>query len=101
MIVIDSYKEMIIKGQVVKGRQVDRKIGFPTANLGVSSNVESFLQRGVYGVNVYHGNFSYNGVMNIGVRPTFKDKRPSVSCEVKKQLNKFWQKEIEINEKAV
>jgi riboflavin kinase len=82
MIGIDNYKQTVFKGEVVYGRQVGRKLGFPTANLHVSSGEESFLPEGVYGVRVYHGDVSFNGVMNIGMRPTFKEEKPTLSYEV-------------------
>ncbi|HBB32086.1 MAG TPA: bifunctional riboflavin kinase/FAD synthetase [Cyanobacteria bacterium UBA9273] len=63
-----------LRGVVVKGQQLGRTIGFPTANLQLPP--EKFLpQRGVYCVRV--GNpaltslaSSHLGVMNIGERPT-------------------------------
>lgn len=71
-----------LTGTVIKGRQVGRTIGFPTANLDVDLRSEPFLKKGVYGVKVYHDEKTYYGVMNIGIRPTFKDGDPSVSYEV-------------------
>lgn len=61
-------------GRVVRGQQLGRTIGFPTANLKVVD--EKFLPcQGVYGVYVYGaGNSTADppllGVMNIGYRPT-------------------------------
>ena len=60
-------------GEVVKGQQLGRTIGFPTANLRVPS--EKFLPRhGVYGVRVFGEALNPSkpilGVMNIGNRPT-------------------------------
>lgn len=51
-------------GEVVKGRQLGRSIGFPTANVAVSE--EQLPPNGVY---VIEGN-GVRGVANIGVRPT-------------------------------
>jgi riboflavin kinase len=71
-----------LKGTVIQGRQIGRKIGFPTANLAINSGNGQYLQRGVFGVKIHHYDTAYYGVMNIGVRPTFKDGDPSVSYEV-------------------
>ena len=60
-----------LSGCVVQGKQVGRTLGFPTANLTVSSNL--LPNEGVYGVHVYRGSRQYLGVMNIGYRPTFQD----------------------------
>ena len=60
-------------GRVVKGKQIGRTIGFPTANLQVPP--DKYLPRtGVYGVWVYSADSAASapqpGVMNIGNRPT-------------------------------
>jgi riboflavin kinase len=60
-----------MSGRVEQGKQVGRTLGFPTANLKISS--EFLPIPGVYGVYVYRGYRQYLGVMNIGYRPTFKD----------------------------
>jgi riboflavin kinase len=59
-------------GVVIKGKQVGRTIGFPTANLSIQSFFPSLLL-GVYGVKVIWGSKLYYGVMNVGNRPTFDD----------------------------
>ena len=82
MEVCNQTLEASIKGTVVKGRQIGRTIGFPTANLAIHSDNMGNLKKGVYGVKVYHDKKAHYGVMNIGVRPTFKDGDSSVSYEV-------------------
>lgn len=59
-----------IAGYVIEGEQRGRTIGFPTANIQVK---EPYVipRQGVYAVNVRHKGQVYNGVMNIGVKPTF------------------------------
>lgn len=63
-----------LTGRVVKGQQLGRTIGFPTANLKLPP--EKFLPRdGVYSTQVYleldhHQISPVPGVMNIGHRPT-------------------------------
>ena len=71
-----------LEGTVVKGRKIGRTIGYPTVNLAINSGNEALLKRGVYGVEVFHGDKNYLGVMNVGVRPTFKEDSSSVSHEV-------------------
>jgi len=82
MKVLDNYTQTTLKGEVIHGRQIGRTIGFPTANLQVSLENEPYLPKGVYGVKVYHGEAYYNGVMNIGWRPTFKGEEKAISLEV-------------------
>ncbi len=79
---LKNRTQTIVEGEVVHGRQIGRTIGFPTANLLVSLENEIYYPKGVYGVRVYHENTYYHGVMNIGMRPTFKDEKGALSCEV-------------------
>ncbi|MCL4153327.1 UNVERIFIED_CONTAM: hypothetical protein GTU68_043841, partial [Idotea baltica] len=58
------------QGLVKKGRQLGRTIGFPTANVNVSKKYKLIPATGVYAVKVYLRDKVFNGVMNIGSRPT-------------------------------
>ncbi len=57
-----------VHGMVEKGRQLGRTIGFPTANLSVRR--EQLPPIGVYVVRVSGAGDSWNGVANLGLRPT-------------------------------
>lgn len=58
------------EGLVIKGNQLGRTIGFPTANLDTGDAEKLIPENGVYAVKVcLHGN-TYLGMMNIGLRPT-------------------------------
>jgi riboflavin kinase / FMN adenylyltransferase len=57
-------------GIVVKGRQLGRTIGFPTANVQVSETYKLIPANGVYAVRTFVRGHRYNGMMNIGNRPT-------------------------------
>ncbi|WP_164985042.1 riboflavin kinase [Ammoniphilus sp. CFH 90114] len=59
-----------ICGEVVKGEQRGRLLGFPTANIDFKA---SWLSFGVYGVKVRLQDQCYQGIMNIGVKPTFHE----------------------------
>ncbi|MGB7441235.1 MAG: bifunctional riboflavin kinase/FAD synthetase [Coleofasciculaceae cyanobacterium] len=75
-----------LTGSVVKGQQLGRTIGFPTANLQLSP--EKFLPRkGVYCVRVWGSDFRsatspQSGVMNIGERPTVNGTRLTVEVHL-------------------
>ncbi|MHC5062807.1 MAG: riboflavin biosynthesis protein RibF, partial [Planctomycetota bacterium] len=56
-------------GKVVSGDGRGRGLGFPTANVQPESPV--LPPRGVYAVEVIHDGESYQGVANLGLRPTF------------------------------
>ncbi len=59
-----------LKGIVVKGRQLGRTIGFPTANIKVSDTDKLIPADGVYAVHVNYKEKLYGGMLNIGFRPT-------------------------------
>lgn len=71
-------------GTVIKGQQLGRTLGFPTANLQLSR--EKLLPRyGVYGVRVAQGDTqppNLFGVMNIGTRPTVQGHAPTVEVHL-------------------
>jgi len=62
----------IIEGEVIKGAQRGRKIGFPTCNIKLKTYTIPKL--GVYSVWVQIGNLNKRGIANIGYRPTFSGK---------------------------
>lgn len=57
-------------GTVVHGAGVGRKLGFPTANIQLDDNMKLLPADGVYAVRATCDGCCYNGVMNIGVKPT-------------------------------
>jgi len=64
-----------IIGKVEKGRQVGKKIGFPTCNIDIKDYV--LAKPGVYAVRVYKKNskLPIKGIANLGYRPTFNQKK--------------------------
>ena len=64
-----------IDGLVQKGRQVGKKIGFPTCNIDIQEYV--LAKPGVYAVKVLRSNNSkyLRGIANLGYRPTFNQKK--------------------------
>ena len=61
-------REYTILGTVVRGDNLGKKIGFPTANL--SAHSEQFPPNGVYLADAWVGGTLHHGVVNLGVRPT-------------------------------
>lgn len=65
-------------GEVLTGRQVGRGIGFATANIELDKE-QCRPPRGVYAVRVDFAGMTFDGVANIGIRPTFKhEKLPEI-----------------------
>lgn len=57
-------------GLVVKGRQLGRTIGYPTANVQISESYKLIPADGIYAVWVKVREQLFKGVMSIGFRPT-------------------------------
>ncbi len=64
-----------VQGTVKKGRQVGKKIGFPTCNIDIKDYV--LAKPGVYAVKVLRENNTkyLKGIANLGFRPTFDQKK--------------------------
>ncbi len=70
-----------VEGKVVHGDKRGRTIGFPTANIKL---VDRYMipKLGVYAVTLKVKGKTFEGVCNIGYRPTFKDGEELPSIEV-------------------
>ena len=58
-----------VEGSVIHGRRIGRAIGFPTTNL-IPDGSKLLPPNGVYFVRTRIGGKDYNGVTNIGTKPT-------------------------------
>lgn len=65
-------------GEIIKGKQLGRTIGFPTANLVVAADYKLIPKIGVYIVSSFFNNASIYGMMNIGTNPTFGGENLSI-----------------------
>jgi riboflavin kinase/FMN adenylyltransferase len=59
-----------LTGTIIKGKQLGRTIGFPTANLKIEENYKLIPRNGVYIVSSIINNKTVFGMMNIGFNPT-------------------------------
>ncbi len=68
-------RKWCIEGMVQKGRQLGKKIGFPTCNIDIKDYI--LAKPGVYAVRVSRkNNFkTLKGIANLGFRPTFDQKK--------------------------
>ena len=74
---IQNANEMLgynftIKGKVIKGQKLGRKIGFRTANIMYPPELID-LPFGVYSTILHHNGLCYKGITNFGIRPTVSD----------------------------
>lgn len=68
-----------VTGRVVRGKQLGRTMGFPTANIKVK-NKQIIPSLGVYAGRVLLENKLYSAVCNIGFRPTVGGDSMSIEC---------------------
>ena len=71
-----------LSGFVTRGDQIGRKIGFPTANLFISESYKLIPSDGVYAIFVYLGLQRFEGMLNIGWRPTVKGKKRTIEAHL-------------------
>ena len=68
-------REWQIVSVVKKGRQIGKKMGFPTCNMNIEPYV--IAKPGVYAVKIkrLNSNKTLRGIANLGIRPTFNQKK--------------------------
>lgn len=71
-----------LHGIVVKGNQLGRKLGFPTANIKVNSELKLIPSLGSYAVKVELEDKVFDGMLNIGTRPTLNGSSTTLTIEV-------------------
>lgn len=75
-----SY-EYSITGTVVKGNQIGRTMGFPTANIQPDEKHKQIPGNGVYITEVEIQGKTYKAVANVGNRPTIVNNQPEPNIE--------------------
>jgi riboflavin kinase / FMN adenylyltransferase len=71
-----------LSGTIIKGRQIGRSIGFPTANIRPDDKYKLIPVNGIYAVEVVLDRKIYLGMMSIGTNPTVNKDRGINSIEV-------------------
>ena len=69
-----------VTGKVIRGNQLGRKLGYPTANISIGNESDYHSLTGVYAVKIHLGDQILEGMANIGFRPTLDE--PSFTIEV-------------------
>lgn len=84
-----------IKGKVVRGKNIGKEIGFPTANLNVESDL--LPCNGVYAAYAKVGRKTHPAVLNIGFAPTFGGKERSVEVHILDFKDNIYGKKMEVS----
>ena len=71
-----------LSGTVVKGKQLGRTIGFPTANISLEEDYKLVPQNGVYVVRAEIDGKTIYGMMNIGFNPTVQGKQKTIEVHL-------------------
>ena len=90
-------RKWVIEGKVMKGRQLGKKIGFPTANIDIKDYV--LAKPGVYAVKVkkLNSNKFIKGIANLGYRPTFNQKKVLLEVHLFNFSQNLYNKYLTIN----
>ena len=89
-----------ISGNVIKGEQKGTLIGFPTANLEIDNSIQ-IPKNGVYEVGVKINDENYEGIMNIGYKPTVSEnKKHSLEVHIFKFNNDIYNYDLTVSFKS-
>ncbi|MGO4773721.1 bifunctional riboflavin kinase/FAD synthetase [Flavobacterium sp. W22_SRS_FK3] len=71
-----------LTGEVVKGKQLGRTIGFPTANIEIKEEYKLVPKNGVYVVKTCIDQKEVYGMMNIGFNPTVNGQKQTIEVNL-------------------
>lgn len=71
-----------LSGEVVKGKQLGRTIGFPTANIQIDEDYKLIPKNGVYAVKAIIEQKEVFGMMNIGFNPTVNGEKQTIEVHL-------------------
>ena len=90
-------KPYTISGEVIKGKQLGRTIGFPTANIQLLADYKLIPKIGAYIVSAKIDDVLVKGMMNIGYNPTVNNNKLSIEVHFIDFDSDLYGKSIEIN----
>lgn len=88
--------EYFLTGTVVKGKQLGRTIGFPTANIHIAEDYKLIPKKGAYIIKSIINNKVIHGIMNIGFNPTVEGERLSLEIHFLDFTENLYDKKISI-----
>ncbi len=69
-----------LKGEIIRGKQLGRTLGFPTANLKYDNSFQ-IPATGVYYTAVEYNNRLYKGITSVGFNPTIEPVGSTITIE--------------------
>ncbi len=89
--------EYSITGKVIKGKQLGRTIGYPTANIEINDKYKLIPAIGVYAVKVKYSTQLFDGMLSIGKNPTVTANGPlTIEVNIFDFNHEIYHKEITI-----
>ncbi|QSW87054.1 bifunctional riboflavin kinase/FAD synthetase [Flavobacterium endoglycinae] len=89
--------DYFLTGEVVKGKQLGRTIGFPTANIQIDEEYKLIPKNGVYVVKAFIDDLEVYGMMNIGFNPTVNGQRQTIEVNLFDFDADIYGKKIEVS----
>ncbi|PTS89522.1 riboflavin biosynthesis protein RibF [Flavobacterium sp. HMWF030] len=74
--------DYFLSGEVVKGKQLGRTIGFPTANIQIEKDYKLIPRNGAYVVKAIIDQKEVFGMMNIGFNPTVNGQKQTIEVNL-------------------
>ena len=91
-----GYK-YFIKGEVIKGDGIGKKLDFPTANIKIQNEDKILPSDGVYAGYAVISDKKFIGMINIGKRPTVEGKERRVEMNIFDYNDMLYGKEMKIS----
>ncbi|EAZ82894.1 bifunctional riboflavin kinase/FAD synthetase [Algoriphagus machipongonensis] len=85
-----------LNGLVIKGQQIGRSIGFPTANIHIPNDYKLIPRDGVYAVEAVVNGALYKAMLNIGNRPTVGGTKKTVEAHLFDFQGDLYDKQITV-----
>ena len=86
-----------LNGTIVKGKQLGRTIGFPTANINIEEDYKLIPKIGVYVVKATINDESIFGMMNIGFNPTVNGEKQTIEVHLFNFDKDIYDQSIEVS----
>ncbi len=74
--------EYFLTGMVIRGQNMGRGLGYPTANISIKDKYKLIPAEGIFAVKVSYSGNLHHGMLYIGNRPTFNGKERSIEVNI-------------------
>jgi riboflavin kinase/FMN adenylyltransferase len=89
-----------LNGIIIKGQQLGRSIGFPTANVHIPHDYKLIPCDGAYAVIIQVEGESHSGMLNIGNRPTVNGNNRTIEAHLFNFVGDLYDKRISVHFKS-